>query len=1041
MFCDLVGSTELSTKLDPEDLRELITSFQDHCRGAIQHYEGFIARYMGDGLLVYFGYPQAHEDDAERAVRAGLDVVGSMADLNAKIGKAHGVVLAARIGIATGPVVVGDLVGEGAAEEAAVVGETPNRAARLQGVAQPNQVVIGPMVRRLLGNLFELKDLGQHELKGIAEPVQVWRVVRQVDTHSRDEARRVGSAMPLVGRQEELGLLMRSWEASKEGRGQAVLIQGEAGIGKSRLVDALRERVSPEGHTWITARCSPYHANSTLYPIIEHLKRVVAWKPEDGAEEKLEKLEKSLKSQNLPLEEAVPLYADLMSLPLPEGRYAPLGLNATQQREQTLDALAGWLFEHAEQTPVIHVWEDLHWADPTTLELLGIHIEQSPTVSMLNVLTYRPEFEPPWSMHSHMTPITLNRMERPEVEALIENQAAGKSIPPEVIEHVVSKADGVPLYVEELTKTILGSELLAEDADQYVLMGALSDVRIPVTLQDSLMARLDRLPTLREVAQLGAVIGREFAYEMLRSLADVDEPALQDGLGQLVESELLYQRGRPPRSRYIFKHALIQDAAYHSLLKRTRQQYHQQVAELMKGQLLETVEAQPELLAHHYSEAGSHEQAVEYWHAAGRRAAERSANAESIAHLKRGLEEIRMLPETSEQLRKELEIQTSLGPVLIATMGYGAQEVKDTYTRAKALCDQVGSKLDRFPVLRGLWNSYLFRAEMHEARERGEELLRLAKNIGDSSLVVEAHRVMGTVSFMMGDFVNARDHAERGIEVYDPDQHRELAFVYGADPSVVCGLYGAKALWMLGYQARALATMDSALSRVRELSHSHTEAFALCYQASLRQYCRDIPFARDSAKAAVDVASKLGIRQWLAWATILLGWSEVFRGEQKEGILRLQEGLDQWRPEDLFAVPYFLGLKAEALAEIGQVDEALETLAASLEVSGEGEQWFYAPELHRLRGDLLLQKERVEEAEESLQQALYTARRQQARSLELRAAMSLGRLWRQQGKVGEARKILSEIHGWFSKESDGVDLKETESLLEGLGPQSDVRVS
>ena len=1034
MFCDLVDSTALSTQLDPEDMREVITNFQDTAREAIEQYAGYIARYMGDGMLVYFGYPQAHEDDAERAARSGLAIVQSLAQRSADATEQDGVELAVRVGIATGPVVVGDIIGEGAAEEAAVVGETPNLAARLQSLAKPNQVTVAPATHQLLGSLFEYEDLGAHQVKGIDEPIQVWCVLGEGDVDSHYEATRMGSGLPLVGRQEELGLLTRSWEMTKQNHGQVVLIHGEGGIGKSRLLKALREQVHGEDYIWVAHQCSPYHINSTLYPIIEHMKRVTGWRPEDDTERKLEKLETALEGQSLPLDEAVPLYAELMLLPLPEGRYAPLELTAQQQREQTLDALVGWLLEEAERSPVLNVWEDVHWADPTTLELLGLYIEQSPTVSMMNVLTYRPEFTVPWAMHSHMTPITLNRLERLEVEAMVAHHATQKLVPSEVVEHIVDKADGVPLYVEELTKTILQSEFLYDEGDRYTLAGSLSELAIPATLQDSLMARLDRVPTVREVAQLGAVLGREFAYEMLQSLAPHQERVLQDGLAQLVDSELLYQRGRGRRARYVFKHALIQDAAYESLLKRTRQQYHRDVAELMQKKLPETAEMQPELLAHHYSEARCYEKAIEYWRAAGRRNAERSANAESIAHLKRGLNDIQMLSETPERVRLELEFLTDLGPVLIASLGYGAEEVQDTYARAKTLCDQVGSKQDRFPVLRGLWNYYLFAAEMPEALKRGKELMHLAKDIGDSSLVVEAHRVMGTVSFFMGDFVDAQRINERGMELYEPEQHSELAFVYGADPAVVCGLYGAKALWMLGYPARAQAMMDAALFRVKELSHEHTEAFALCYQASLHQYCRDAQLAHDNAEAAVKVASEHGIRQWLAWGTIVLGWSLVFMGKKDEGIIRLQEGLDNWRAKDLIFVPYFLGLKAEALAALGQVDEGIGTLARAIEVSENGNQRFYLAELYRFKGELVLKlsKDNYTDAEACFRQAVGIARDQQAKSLELRIIMSLSRMGRQQGTGDGTYKELMEIYGWFSEGFNTHDLHEAKTLADTL---------
>ena len=565
MFCDLVGSTALSTGMDPEDLRDVIASYQSRCSAAIRHYDGFVAKYMGDGILVYFGYPRAHEDEAERSVRAGLDIVDAMAELNAAIRRPPGVELAVRIGIATGPVIVGDQIGEGTASETAVVGETPNLAARLQALAQPNQIVVSAATRAMLGDHFDLEDLGASELKGFAEPVPAWRVLSARDVESRFAATRTGSAAPLVGRQEEMGLLLRAWDGSCHGRGQVVLIQGEAGVGKSRLVEGLREAAGKD-HIWVAIRCSPFHTASAFHPIIEHLKRVFGWQPEDTAPQHLAKLEAGLAGfKTLPLAESVRLFADLMSVPAPEDRYPRLQMTAQQQRNATLDAIVAWLIETAERAPVLMAWEDLHWADPTTLETLGMLIEQAPTAAMLVVATYRPELTPPWPQRSHMIPITLNRLERPEVETMVGHLAGGRSLPGEVVDHIVAKADGVPLYVEELTKAILGSGVLEARGDIYVLTGALAQLHIPETLQDSLMARLDRAPRLREVAQLGSVLGREFAYDMISALAGIEEETLQSGLGQLVVDELLYQRGRPPRSRYLFKHALIQDAAYQSL--------------------------------------------------------------------------------------------------------------------------------------------------------------------------------------------------------------------------------------------------------------------------------------------------------------------------------------------------------------------------------------------------------------------------------------------------------------------------------------------
>ncbi|MGA8758569.1 MAG: adenylate/guanylate cyclase domain-containing protein, partial [Stellaceae bacterium] len=630
MFCDLVGSTALSTGMDPEDLRDVIASYQSRCSAAIRRYDGFVAKYMGDGILVYFGYPRAHEDEAERSVRAGLDIVDAMTELNAATRRPPGVELAVRIGIATGPVIVGDQIGEGTASETAVVGETPNLAARLQALAQPNQIVVSAATRAMLGDHFDLEDLGASELKGFAEPVPAWRVLSARDVESRFAATRAGNSAPLVGRQEEMGLLLRAWEGSCHGRGQVVLIQGEAGLGKSRLVEGLREAAGKD-HIWVAIRCSPFHTASAFHPIIEHLKRVFGWQPEDTAPQHLAKLEAGLAGfKTLPLSESVRLFADLMSVPAPEDRYPRLAMTAQQERNATLDAIVAWLIETAEGSPVLMAWEDLHWADPTTLETLGLLIEQAPTAAMLVVATYRPELTPPWPQRSHMTPIKLNRLERPEVETMVGHLAGGRPLPGEVVDHIVAKADGVPLYVEELTKAILGSGVLEARGEAYVLTGALAQLHIPETLHDSLMARLDRLPRLREVAQLGSVLGREFAYDMISALAGIEEDMLQSGLGQLVVDELLYQRGRPPRSRYLFKHALIQDAAYQSLLKRTRQQYHQQVARLLEDRFPDVASTQPELVAHHYTEANCPAPAIAYWHKAGMAAARQSANVEAI---------------------------------------------------------------------------------------------------------------------------------------------------------------------------------------------------------------------------------------------------------------------------------------------------------------------------------------------------------------------------------------------------------------------------
>ena len=1034
MFCDLVGSTNLSARLDPEDLREVVQSYQETAADVIQGFDGHIAQYLGDGLLVYFGYPQAHEDDAHRAVRSALGIVEAMGTLNTRLEPEYGIQLAVRLGIHTGPVVVGEMGGGGRHEQLAL-GETPNIAARLEGVAEPDTVVISAMTKRLVEGAFVLEVLGSHRLKGVPEPIALARVLNPIVRQGDEEEVETGVVTALVGRDEEIGLLIRRWEQSKEGFGQVVLINGEPGIGKSALSDVVREHVASEGYTRATYRCSPYHTNSALYPVIMHMQRLWGWGSDDSPLEKLGKMEETLLTTSLPLKEIVPLFAALFSLSLPEGRYPPLGLTPQQEKQQTQDALVAWLLEEAERQPMLVVYEDLHWADPSTLEILGLLVDQVPTAPMLIVLIFRPQFVPPWPTRSHMTPITLNRLERPQVEAMISQLGGGKALPAEVVQHIVARTDGVPLYVEELTKMLLESDLLREEADHYALASALSGLAIPTTLQDSLMARLDRLPMVREVAQLGAVLGREFTYEMLRALSVVEESTLQDRLGQLVGAELLYQRGRPPRAKYMFKHALIQDAAYASLLKRTRQQYHQQIAQMLEAEFPETVEAEPELVAHHFSEAGLHEQAVGYWLQAGKRATQRSANVEAFNHLTKGLEVLTTLPDTLERTRQELDVQITLGPVLMAVKGFASPDTERAYARARELYQQVGETPQLFPVLYGLWRFYMLRAELQTTRELAEQLFSMAQRARDPELLLEAQRVLGSTMFWIGEMAPTRTHSEQGMALYDPLRHRSHAFVYGQDPGVACRSFAAMSTWMLGYPDQALQSIHEALTLAKELTHLLSLAFALTWAATVHQFRREAQVVEERAEAIKTLSTEHGFPFWLTFGTILQGWALTVQGKGVEGIAQVRQGLVAYRAtgSELHR-PYFLSLLAEAYEKVGQPEEGLSLLVEALAIVENTGERNWEAELHRRKGELLLiqQGQKVGEAEECFQKALDTARRQQAKSLELRVAMSLSRLRQQQGKQEEAHQLLSEIYGWFTEGFDTADLEEAKVLLEEL---------
>jgi tetratricopeptide (TPR) repeat protein len=822
---------------------------------------------------------------------------------------------------------------------------------------------------------------------------------------------------------------LRAWEGSCRGRGQVVLIQGEAGVGKSRLVEGLREAAGKD-HIWVTMRCSPFHTASAFHPIIEQLKRVFGWQPEDTAPQRLAKLEAGLAGfKTLPLAESVRLFADLMSVAVPEDRYPRLSMTAQQQRDATLDAIVAWLIELAERAPVLMAWEDLHWADPTTLETLGILIAQAPTAALLVVATYRPELTPPWPQRSHMTPITLNRLERPEVETIVGHLAGGRSLPGEVVDHIVAKADGVPLYVEELTKAILGSRLLEAHGDAYVLNGSLAQLHIPETLQDSLMARLDRAPRLREVAQLGSVLGREFAYDMISALAGLEEDTLQSGLGQLVVDELLYQRGRPPRSRYLFKHALIQDAAYQSLLKRTRQQYHGRVAKLLEDRFPEVASTQPELVAHHYTEANCPAPAIAYWHKSGVAAASKSANVEAIDQFHRGLALVEALSDPRERAARELDLQMALGPALFATKLAAHPDVGRTYARAWELCQKLEDHPRELTALRGLQVYHLNLLEMEKAQHFAEEALRVAERLGDATHLVGAHMALGVPLYRQGKLEPALAHFRRGFEMFDPNMQFPDWPV--SHPGVQYQFFSALISWMLGYADRSLDELKASVRSAETLGHPVTLAQTMCYAAFVHIFRREPSAVADYAEWALRICEAQHIAQWHGPALCESGWALGVSGEGEKGLAQIRAGVDAFGLG--MGRHALLALQADAQLAIGKPEAALASVAAGLEAV---ETMGGAPleaELYRLKGEALRAGAgTVSEAETAIEKGIDVARRQNAKSWELRGAMSLARLRRQQGRPQEAAALLAPVYAWFTEGFDTADLKEAKTLLDKL---------
>ena len=1029
MFCDLVGSTALSERLDPEDLREVIHTYQDCCAGVIARFGGFIARYMGDGILVYFGYPQAHEDDAERAIRAGLGIVEAVRELR----PLDDLALQVRIGIATGLVVVGDMIGEGASEESAVLGETPNLAARLQGLAEPNTVLIAPATHHLVSGLFEHKDLGSRDLKGFSTPVRAWRVVGEAAAESRFDAAHAAGMTPLVGREEEIGLLVKRWDQVKDGVGQVVLLSGEAGVGKSRIVRSFRERLEGELHHRVLYYCSPFHKNTAFYPAIDHLERALRFGKEDDAAAKLDKLEAVLDELGLPVPEIEPLLASLLSLPTGE-RYPAPPLNADEMKKKIFEALVAVIEAIASRDPVLMLIEDLHWIDPSTLELVSLLIEHLRSSRVVLLLTYRPEFDPPWRDRTHITGLTLNRLGRRESLAMISKVAGGKAMPEEIVDEIAAKTDGVPLFVEELTKTVLESDLLDDDGDQYVLSGPLPPLAIPASLQDSLMARLDRLAQVKEVAQLAATLGRTFSLELLAAVSPLEGEALDDALSQLLDAGLIYRHNLPPDVTYEFKHALVQDVAYQSLLKGTRRQFHQRIAEALEQRFPETVETQPELLAQHYTVAGQIEPAVAYWHRAGQRAVERSANLEAIAHLTKGLELVDDLPENRERSKKELGMRLTLATALLSTKGWAAPEVEQTYFRSRELCHQIGEVSQLFTVTWGLWLVCQQRGQLKQAQDLADEALALAKQQPDSGLLLQAHHAAWTNYFRLPDLPACREHLDQGLALYSLDEHGSHAFIYGGhDPGVCCLNHAALTLWFLGYADQAQKMARKAMALAETLSHPFSLVLALSFSAFLRQFRREARLAQEHAEATLAMCAEHGIGPQFAAATkALRGWAVAAQGRTDEGIKDIQEGLQALRATGTEQrKSYLLALLAETFGKAGQADRGLVELAEALEsVEQSGEKTWEA-ELHRLKGELLLSRsaDNQGQAEACFSRAIAVARRQSAKSLELRAAISLARLFQAQGKSKEARELVQPIYGWFTEGFDTADLKNAKALL------------
>lgn len=1028
VFCDLVGSTRVAERLDPEAFRDLVTAFHDACADVIRFFDGHVAQYLGDGLLVYFGYPRAHEDDPQRAVRTARGIVEATARLNARLALGPDLRWAVRLGIDSGLVVVGD-VGAGATREQLAVGEAPNTAARLQELAQPNTVLISAATYSLIQGFFECEPLGPTTLRGFSRPVGVYRVLGDTGSESRFDVAAARGLTPLVGRNAELARLLACWEEAKQGRGQVVLLSGEPGIGKSRLVRALRERLADEPHRRLEFRCSSYHDSSAFYPVIDLLTRLFGFTRDDAPAEKLDKLQAALAADDLGRPDAVPLFASLLSVPSHHVN-ALAHLTPERRKQMTMDAVGAALLKLAEREPILVAVEDLHWVDPSTLELLGLIVDKASTSRLLVVCAVRPHFTPPWTRCPHLSHLGLDRLSRAEVAVMIDGVAGGKPLPEFLMEQLITTSDGVPLFVEECAKTLLESGLLREEATRYELAKPLPALAIPATLHDWLMARLDGTGSAKSVAQLGAVVGRQFSFELIHAVSTMDETALQAPLRRLVQAGLLYQEGIPPEATYRFKHALIQDAARGSLLKSTRQDYHRTIAAALEKRFPEVAESQPELVAYHCAEAGLLEQAIAYLQRAARRANERSANVEAVSHLTKALDLLARTGDTPERPERELTVQIALGIALVMTKGYAADDVARTYERARALCRQLPETPQLFPTLWGLWMFYVVRSALHPALETAEQLLRLAGSADDPGLLVEAQLAMGITLYHRGDFL-ARAHLEQSLAGYDPEQHRAHRLVYGQDPGVLGGVYLAHTLWLLGYADQALTRNAQALALTVQLGDPYTQALARGLASILHDYRRDVAAAREQAEITVALSTEYGFPFFEAMGTILLG-SALAQQEHDDGIDRIHRGLAAYQALGAkLTLPHRLALLAGACAVRGRIDEGLRAATEGITLAEASGDVYYVAELYRLKGELCLKRSAsTEEAEDWFHRALETARRQQARSLELRAAVSLVRL--SPRPAPETVRRLRDVCSWFTEGLGGRDLEDARALLAAI---------
>ena len=1045
LFCDLVNSVQLSERLDPEELRETIAAYRRVCESVVRRFGGHMHDYSGDGVMVYFGYPKAHEDDAARAVRSGLGIVEAIGKLSARVKAEQGIELHVRVGIDTGLVVAGRLAPGYGPNAVGAVGVTPNIAARLQGLATPDSVVISSAAYRLIAGFFNCRELGFHAIRGISQPMAIYQVLHESGARTRLDVAAQRGLPPMQGREDEFRVLTERWRQARGGRGSVALVAGEPGIGKSRLIWALQQHVaqSPDA-TLVRLSCSPYHVNTAFGPVARLLEGLLEIGPDDTVDQRLDKIDGLLTQYGFDLDRVAPLLANLLAVPF-EDRHAPLEIPPDRQRRQTIDVLVELALARSRLQPVLLVFEDLQWIDPSSLDVLTELVDHLPSAREMAVFSFRSDFAPPWDAGPGLERLDLGRLDRADAGRIV-TETAGVPVPADVLRLLVAKADGVPLYLEELTKLVV-EQGLTEDGD-----GNVSDpdrlapnLEIPATLADSLTARLDRLADAKGVAQLGAAIGRQFSYELLAEVAKaidtVDERTLPDNLDRLVEAGL-FLVGRDARGQvFTFKHALIQDAAYASLLRSTRRLYHRRIAQTLSERFPSSVESDSELLAQHYTKAGMAAEAVPCWLRAGQRARRASANPEAIAHLKAGMDVLGELPAGPERSGQELEFCLALGPAYMAIHGYASPRVEACYQRARELCRELGDPPQLVPVLHGLWTYYVVRSRHISALALAKQVLGIGEAAGDDGLLVQGNMATGWSHFLRGELADARVHLERALLIYDDERHSSHVYTYGDNPATSARSSLAQVLWLLGHvdQARRLSEDNVAILRSL-VDHPYSVAFGFDLAAFVRQYLGDAGATRGLVDEALELSEAHGLALIGAMAAVLKGWVLAREGAREQGMAQMRQGLAAQLATGAELVrPYWLCLLAEAGLGTRAAGEGLPLLDEAEEAVEQTGEHYWAAEVHRVRGQIRLSSANeaspvvVRAAEASYLRALEIARRQAARSLELRAAVALSRLWQAEGREREARELLTPIYAWFSQGHATADLQQAATLLAELG--------